>query len=103
MKKVYLSFLLLGITATAANAQQMTKPYSFGAMNTAAAKPTQQNPSAPKALGVEIFADNFDDGTNWTIDNDGQTDPAFGWTIDANSDGWWSSNGISSTSGGGYA
>ncbi|NRA11615.1 MAG: T9SS type A sorting domain-containing protein, partial [Crocinitomicaceae bacterium] len=29
--------------------------------------------------------------------------PAFGWTIDANSDGWWSSNGISSTSGGGYA
>lgn len=103
MKKIYLSFLLLGITSTAANAQQTTKPYSFGKINTSAVKPTQQNPSEPKALGVEIWADDFNDGTNWTIDNDGQAGGVFGWSIDATSDGWWSANGITSTSGGGYA
>jgi hypothetical protein len=103
MKKVYLSLLLLGITATAANAQQTTKPYSFGKINTSAVKPTQENPAAPKAIGVEIWADDFNDGTNWTIDNDGQAGGAFGWSIDATSDGWWSAGGITSTSGGGYA
>lgn len=101
MKKVYLSFLLVGLAA-GAQAQMTTKPI-FGATNQESIKPTNTTPEAPKALGVQIWADDFDNGSNWTIDNDGQTDPAFGWTIDGTVDGWWSTNGISSGSGPGYA
>lgn len=93
----------MGITVVGVNAQQIAKPYAFGALNTSPQKPTEQNPGAPKALGVEIFADDFNSGANWTLDNDGQAGGAFGWSIDATSDGWWSANGISSTSGGGFA
>ena len=35
--------------------------------------------------------------------NSGQNPPQYGWSIDANSDGWWSGNGITSTSGGNFA
>lgn len=103
MKKIYLSFLLTGLTAGASFGQITTKPYSFGDVQTAALKPTNVHPEAPKALGVQIWADDFDNGSNWTIDNDGQTDPAYGWTIDGTVDGWWSTNGITSASGPGYA
>lgn len=103
MKKVYLSFLLAGFAATASYAQHNTKPITFGELpNEASLKPTQSQNQA-KALGVTIFEDLFDNGSNWVIDNDGQPGGAFGWTIDATNDGWWSTNGISSTSGGGYA
>lgn len=102
MKKVYLSFLLVGITA-GVQAQLNTKPYTFGEVNQASIKPTETQNPAPKAVGVEIWADEFNDASNWTIDNDGQAGGAFGWTIDAVNDGWWSQNGINSTSGGGYA
>ncbi|MCR9171460.1 MAG: T9SS type A sorting domain-containing protein [bacterium] len=103
MKKVYLSFLLAGFAATASYAQHNTKPITFGELpNEASIKPTQtQNQS--KALGVTIFEDLFDNGNNWVIDNDGQPGGAFGWTIDAVNDGWWSTAGIQSTSGGGFA
>jgi len=101
MKKVYLSFLLIGLAA-GAQAQMTTKPI-FGATNQESIKPTNTSPEAPKALGVQIWADDFNNGSNWTIDNDGQTDPAYGWTIDGTVDGWWSTNGISSGSGGSYA
>lgn len=103
MKKVYLSFLLAGFAASTSYAQLTTKPVAFGEVtNEASLKPTQTQSQA-KALGVEIWADEFNDGTNWVIDNDGQPGGAFGWTIDATNDGWWSTAGISSTSGGGYA
>jgi hypothetical protein len=103
MKKVYLSFLLLGLTAGAANAQQIGKPYSFGDISTATVKSTGETPVAPKALGVQIWADDFNNGANWTIDNDGQAGGTHGWTIDGTVDGWWSTAGISSGSGAPYA
>ncbi len=103
MKKVYLSLLLAGFATSASFAQLNTKPYKFGEVtNEASIKPTQTQAQA-KALGVEIWADEFNDGTNWVIDNDGQPGGAFGWTIDAVNDGWWSTAGITSTSGGGFA
>ncbi len=102
MKKVYLSLLLLGVSAGASQAQLNSKPYTFGDVNTESIKPTATQ-EAPKALGVEIWADDFDATTNWVIDNDGQTDPAYGWSIDGTVDGWWSTNGINSTSGPGFA
>ncbi|XOV66467.1 MAG: T9SS type A sorting domain-containing protein [Fluviicola sp.] len=104
MKKVYLSFLLAGFATSASFAQLNTKPYTFGeTINEASIKPTQTQNHQSKAPGVMIWEDLFDSGANWVIDNDGQAGGAFGWTIDAVNDGWWSTNGISSTSGGGYA
>ena len=50
-----------------------------------------------------IWESDFTDPTLWTLDNSGQNGGAFGWSIDAAVDGWWSTNGISSTSGGNYA
>ncbi len=100
MKKVYLSALFLGLIATA-SAQETAKIYSVNELQSNAVE-TPAN-YAPKALGVEIWNNNFDNPADWTIDNNGQTGAAFGWSIDANSDGWWSSTGISSTSGGNYA
>lgn len=103
MKKVYLSLLFAGVATGAAFAQQTTKPYTFGEVtNEAAIKPTQTKDQS-KALGVVIFEDLFDNDNNWTIDNDGQAGGAYGWTIDAVNDGWWSQAGITSGSGGGFA
>lgn len=102
MKKVYLSLFIAGFAASASYAQLNTKPYVFGEVNEDSIKPTQTQ-NEGKALGVEIWADEFNDGTNWTIDNDGQPGGAFGWSIDAVNDGWWSTAGITSTSGGGFA
>lgn len=61
------------------------------------------NPVDEKTLGVTIWSDNFSSAANWVIDNNGQTAPQFGWDISATSEGWWSANGINSTSGGSYA
>lgn len=103
MKKVYLSLLLAGFATGASYAQLNTKPYTFGEVaNEAAIKPTQTQDQS-KALGVLIWEDIFDNGSNWVIDNDGQPGGAFGWSIDAVNDGWWSTAGITSTSGGGFA
>jgi len=103
MKKVYLSFLLVGFAASSSYAQLNSKPYTFGEVaEEASIKPTQTQDQS-KALGVVIFEDLFDNDNNWTIDNDGQPGGDYGWTIDATNDGWWSQAGIQSTSGGGFA
>jgi hypothetical protein len=49
-----------------------------------------------------LWQNDFSDPNSWIIDNNGQSGGQFGWTIDATSDGWWSPNGINSTSGGNY-
>jgi hypothetical protein len=50
-----------------------------------------------------VWGSDFSNPSDWTLDNDGQNPPDYGWSIDPNSDGWWSSTGISSTSGGNFA
>ena len=50
-----------------------------------------------------IWESDFSDPSDWILDNSGQNPPVYGWSIDANSDGWWSQNGITSTSGGNFA
>ena len=51
----------------------------------------------------QIFWDhNFDNPTDWTLDNNGQGTPN-GWTIDNVVDSWYFNNPISSTSGGTFA
>ena len=56
-----------------------------------------------KEEGITIWSDDFADETTWTLDNSGQQGVDYGWNINAVSDGWYSSNGINSTSGGNYA
>ena len=50
-----------------------------------------------------IWQNDFSDPSDWVLDNSGQNPPNYGWSIDATSDGWWSSGGITSTSGGNFA
>ena len=50
-----------------------------------------------------VWGSDFSNPSDWVLDNDGQNPPDYGWSIDPNSDGWWSSTGISSTSGGNFA
>ncbi len=107
MKKSYLSALSFAfLLSGGVNAQVKAKEYRFGELsnNISTVKPLNTfNAATPKALGVTIWSDNFDNPSDWVIDNDGQTGAEFGWTIDATADGWWSSTGISSTSGGNFA
>ena len=56
-----------------------------------------------KDEGITIWSDDFSDETTWVLDNSGQQGIEYGWNINAVSDGWYSTNGISSTSGGNYA
>ena len=67
---------------------------------------TIEKPSLETGLlkdeGITIWSDDFSDENTWTIDNSGQT-ADYGWNINAVSDGWYSTNGINSTSGGNYA
>lgn len=65
----------------------------------------KQNFSTPieKDLGITIWSDNFDDPATWAVDNNGQGGVDYGWNINNTSEGWWSTAGISSTSGGNYA
>jgi len=60
------------------------------------------SPLSSVTAPAPFWTNNFDTPTDWVLDNDGQTAPN-GWTIDANVDGWWSTNGITSTSGGNFA
>ena len=56
-----------------------------------------------KDEGITIWSDDFSEDTTWVLDNSGQAGIEYGWNINAVSDGWYSNNGINSTSGGNYA
>lgn len=101
MKKVLLSAVVFA-SSMLANAQKAPKLETFQDL---VKVPTNAGPieSNEKSLGVTIWSDDFSTPANWNIDNNGQTGIDFGWNINNTSDGWWSTNGISSTSGGNYA
>lgn len=101
MKKVYLSLTMASFLAGGVFSQVEMKPITANDLNL---KPVVTSPNAvEKALGITIYENNFDTPSDWTIDNSGQTGSEYGWSIDAVSDGWWSTAGISSTSGGNFA
>ena len=111
MKKIYLCVMALSVSVLSYG-QATQKKISFGATNEIkstndlvltenALKHFEKQPTN-KAI-TTIWSDDFDIPANWVINNDGQTGAEFGWTIDAVSDGWWSANGITSTSGGNFA
>jgi hypothetical protein len=99
MKKL---ILFIGALASVAYAQKAPRIQTFQEL-IKAPKETSVAVANDKILGVTLWSDDFSNASNWTIDNSGQTGIDFGWNINSTNDGWWSNNGISSTSGGSYA
>ena len=97
MKKVYLSALALTLGATSVNAQ-----LDLPQLNTERPTHSSASPSVNRALGQDVYNDDFSDATLWTIDNDGESGAQFGWNIDATNDSWYLLD-IASTSGGDFA
>jgi hypothetical protein len=62
-----------------------------------------QAPAEQKLLGQTLWSDDFSTPSNWVLDNAGQGGVDFGWNINSTNEGWWSTAGITSTSGGNYA
>lgn len=103
MKKIYFSALAIIAGLSSVSAQIQQQPMKFGELVTNPKAVKQSPKDVSKALGIVIYENDFDNAGDWVIDNDGQAGGAFGWTIDATSDGWYSAGGINSTSGGSYA
>ena len=61
------------------------------------------NTSSAAPSVAPFWTNNFDTPTDWVLDNSGQNPPDYGWSIDANFDGWYFNNVISSSSGGNFA
>ena len=101
MKKVLLSAVVFA-SSMAAHAQKAPKLATFQDLVKAPIHAGSIE-SNEKALGVTIWSHDFSTPANWTIDNSGQTGIDFGWNMNNTSDGWWSTAGINSTSGGNYA
>lgn len=104
MKKQFLTLLLLG-GATLANAQFLRneKPLE-SRISTDLYSPSEEmldNASSMRADGV-VWHDDFSDPSTWTIDNSGQASP-YGWGIRTSPVGWWTNQGINSSSGGNFA
>ena len=55
------------------------------------------NTSSVAAPVAPFWTNNFDAPTDWVLDNSGQNPPDYGWSIDANFDGWYFGNVISSS------
>lgn len=108
MKKIYLSIcaLAVSLSSIAQEANVFVTPSLANEkmqINDLSKEETSINNSSSSMLAPAPFwTNNFDTPTDWVLDNNGQTSPN-GWTIDAVADGWWSSNGITSTSGGNFA
>jgi len=99
MKKL---LLFVSDISSAAFAQKAPRLHTFQDL-VKAPKELTKAPADEKQLGITLWSDDFSTPANWTIDNSGQSGVDFGWNINNTSEGWYSANGISSTSGGNYA
>ena len=110
MKKIYISIcaLLISVSLIAQVASQTintldySKSFNKGEFTDFNEIINSNSSSVSSMLNI-IWESDFSDPNDWVLDNDGQTPPDYGWSIDPNSDGWWHPNGISSTSGGNFA
>jgi hypothetical protein len=99
MKKL---LLFVSALSSVAFAQKAPRMQTFQDLVNAPKELTKA-PNDEKILGVTLWSDDFSTPANWTIDNSGQSGAEFGWNINNTSEGWWSANGITSTSGGNNA
>ena len=116
MKKTYLSALLIGLTSTvgfsqAVQTKMINQIKSLEGVNYTPLSSPNIN---TKALGVELWSDDFTTGVNWTaaaVENPtggtmGTVLPTFGWEIGTTSNSWWTQNGFATGingSAGGFA
>jgi len=104
MKKIYVMAAFLGATSFAFN-QSAIKVSALPSSEKAAVLTGKANINPvnyqSKALGTSLFFDNFDDISNWVIDNDGQGTNA-GWIINDSIDGGFLPP-FQSTGGGNFA
>lgn len=103
MKKILLTLFVPGAMFSAYG--QVDAPQMM-AKEVATGKASQQSMNIlPKALGDTLWENNFDDPSDWVIDNAGQTAPATGWAIHSSVTGWpqFLQPGINSASGGNFA
>ena len=109
MKKIYISICCLAFTFSAiAQFMPIKNQTNFAQSSVQNAFSIYEEYNPVNSIVVNptsnvIWESDFSDPTDWVLDNSGQNPPTYGWSIDANSDGWWSNNGITSTSGGNYA
>ena len=107
MKKIYITLLALILCL---NTSAQVKPQNLKAFDCSKeinffeenhVKAEKRVTSTPSQNIV--WESDFSNPNDWVLDNNGQNPPNYGWSIDQNSDGWWSPNGITSTSGGNFA
>ncbi|MAW21197.1 MAG: hypothetical protein CMD16_02230 [Flavobacteriales bacterium] len=109
MRKIYISicFLVISVIAIAqvqSTVNQIDYKQVFNQNEFLNAQGVSSSNSMNSASPVNIiWESDFSDPSDWVLDNSGQNPPDYGWSIDAISNGWWSSNGINSTSGGNFA
>ncbi|MEC9209667.1 MAG: hypothetical protein VX762_04500, partial [Bacteroidota bacterium] len=110
MKRIYILIwtLVISVSAIAQVASQTinTVDYSRNFNKTEVIDINEvinSNRMSASSIPNIVWESDFSDPSDWVLDNNGQNPPDYGWSIDSNSDGWWSSNGISSTSGGNFA
>ena len=110
MKKIYISICALAISAS--TIAQVSSPKTHPLEHSkdlnqddivGSNQVTSSNNASSNAMQNVIWESDFSDPSDWVLDNATGGGGAFGWTIDAVNDGWWSQNGISSSSGGNYA
>jgi hypothetical protein len=107
MKKIYITIFALAISFGAMaqkNIKSLDYSKNFSQLDCLANNEViNSNSSSVSSATNIIWESDFSDPSDWTIVTAGQNPPTYGWSIDPNSDGWWSANGISSTSGGNFA
>tara|TARA_B110000008_G_scaffold203930_1_gene202539 strand:- start:14 stop:1927 length:1914 start_codon:yes stop_codon:yes gene_type:complete len=103
MKKIYISICALAISFSVfAQVASQTIDYSKNFNQVEYINEASKSNSLTPITNI-VWGSDFSNPSDWVLDNDGQNPPDYGWSIDPNADGWWSSNGINSTSGGNFA
>jgi Secretion system C-terminal sorting domain len=103
MKKIYLiaTSLIFGASAFG----QIARPChpELQTLATETVEGVKNSQVTQKAPGVVIWSSDFSTPADWTIDNSGQTQPNYGWAINATEDSWYFTSQLISTSGGNKA
>ncbi|MFM7667461.1 MAG: hypothetical protein ACKO7D_04650, partial [Bacteroidota bacterium] len=95
MKKLILSLSVFAVTGVFA--QKNMRITQSNDLILKDSKATNSTVESTNKTITTLWLDNFSNPATWVIDNNSQTGAQFGWNINNTSQGWWSTNGISST------
>ncbi len=102
MKKIYLGLSALALSSAVVAQSSNSNAEALLQLNTSTEGKIIKDYAPYQKASVTLWSDDFDTPADWVTDNAGEPSP-FGWTIDATNSGWWSTGGITSTSGGNFA